>query len=112
MGIAITSGVLASLESRNPLHGGIHAKWESHTSGTSTPVVGPDVDYSLPSRFIACVKREETARKLQKTFSELPGLSGRTVEVVADQNVSSVQQSDVILLWCVPFDFPSRSRKT
>lgn len=102
MGIAITSGVLASLESRNPLHGNIHAKWESHTSGTSTPVVGPDLDHSLPSRFIACVKREETARKLQRTFAELPGLSGHTVEVVADQNASSVQQADVVLLCCKP----------
>lgn len=103
MGIAITSGVIASLESRNPLHSNIHAKWESHTSGTSTPVASADVDHSLPSRFIACVKREETARKLQKTFAELPGLAGPTVEVVADQNVSAVQQSDVVILWCVSF---------
>lgn len=105
MGIAITSGVLASLESRSPLHGNgnLHAKWESHTSGTSTPVNGPDIDPSLPSRFIACVKREETATKLQKTFAELPGLVHSPVEVVTDLNVKAVEQSDVVLLWCVSF---------
>ena len=95
MGIAMISGVIASLDSRNdrrPL-----AKWESHTPGTLTPIT-ESLDPSTPNRFIACVSRQESAKKLKQTFSTL----SRTVEVVASQNLEAVQQSDVILLWYGP----------
>ncbi|KAI0310896.1 pyrroline-5-carboxylate reductase [Amylostereum chailletii] len=101
MGIAITSGVLASLNSQSTLHGHIQAKWESHTPGTSTPVAGSDVDPSLPSHFIACVKREESAKRLEQTFAACES-AGRAVEILVDQNVHAVQQSTVVLLCCKP----------
>jgi hypothetical protein len=101
MGIAITSGVLASLHSQqSPLHGlnSGQPKWESHTPGTSTPTVD---DPTLPSRFIACVQREESARRLREIFRAVPG--GDAIEVTVGGNVSAVQQSDVVLLWYARF---------
>jgi pyrroline-5-carboxylate reductase len=104
MGIAITSGVLASLDSQGPLHRLIsgHPKWESHTPGTSTPTNVNESDPTLPSQFIACVKREESAKRLRETFKSLAG--GEAIRVTVDQNIAAVQQSDVVLLWCVRGD--------
>jgi pyrroline-5-carboxylate reductase len=94
MGIAVLSGVLASLDADNER---THSapKWESHTPGTLTPTGPPDA--SIPTRFLTCVSREESAAKLRATFSTFGG-SG-IVEVLAAQNVKAVRQSDVILLW-------------
>ena len=96
MGIAILSGVLASLESKSSFHGHAQPKWESHTPGTVTPQTLEDE--TLPSRFIACVSREETARKLATTFLQAGNL-GRSVEIVQARNVEAVRQSNVVLLW-------------
>ena len=96
MGVAIISGVIASLESRSVAPGfQLHTKWESHTPGTSTPINAPDE--SIPSRFIACVSREESAKQLKKTFYSSNSIY--PVDVVVAQNVAAVHQSDVILLW-------------
>ncbi|KDQ60752.1 hypothetical protein JAAARDRAFT_31723 [Jaapia argillacea MUCL 33604] len=103
MGIAILSGVVASLESQSsthPKHFFPNAKWESHTPGTSTPVESPD-DPSLPSRFLACVTREDSAKKLRVTFGALGGLGG-TVEVLTGRNLEAVKQADVVILCCKP----------
>src|SRR6266849_1707147 len=104
MGVAITSGVLASLHSQtqqSPLVHGLSSsrpKWESHTPGTSTPTVPADGDDdpTLPSRFIACVQRKESAIRLREKFRVVPG--GDAVQVTVGENVSAVQQSDVVLL--------------
>ncbi|TDL27399.1 pyrroline-5-carboxylate reductase [Rickenella mellea] len=98
MGVAILSGVVASLESRSPLSI-THPKWESHTPGTSTPV-GP-LDDTLPTRFIACVKREDSVKRLRAVFDAPGGLSS-TVQIVAGDNLNAVKQSDVVLLCCKP----------
>ncbi|KAH9997644.1 pyrroline-5-carboxylate reductase [Russula vinacea] len=101
MGIAITSGVLASLHPQSPLHGlnSGQPKWESHTPGTSTPTRADD-DPRLPSRFIACVQREESARRLREKFHTT--LGGDAVQVTVGENARAVQQSDVVLLCCKP----------
>ncbi|KAF7440386.1 delta 1-pyrroline-5-carboxylate reductase [Pleurotus ostreatus] len=94
MGIAILSGVVASLEPhRNKSD---FPKWESHTPGTLTPVNTPDV--TVPTRFIACVSKEQSGKKLTATFANL----GRQVEIVVSNNLWAVQQADVILLCCKP----------
>jgi len=99
MGVAVTAGVLASLDSRSPLHGlsSGQPKWESHTPGTSTPTNLVDDEPTLPSHFIACVKREESASRLREKFRAVVG--GEAVEVTVGENASAVQQSDVVLLW-------------
>ena len=67
MGIAILSGVIDSLDTLSKFRDDF-PKWESHTPGTLTPVQSLDdhSDNSIPSRFLACVSREDTARKLKK----------------------------------------------
>ena len=95
MGIAILSGVLSSLD---PDSSGSIPKWESHTSGTVTPVAFVEEDPALPSRFLACVSREVSARGLKSAFTEASRL-GAAVEICVANNVQAVKQSDVILLW-------------
>ncbi|KAF9566301.1 pyrroline-5-carboxylate reductase [Agrocybe pediades] len=99
MGIAVLSGVIDSLDPVSTLSKSSNQplKWESHTPGTLTPVV----DASVPSRFIACVSREESAKKLRKVFSDL-GPLGSTVEVLASKNLEAVQSADVVILCCKP----------
>ena len=93
MGVAILSGVIESL------------KKPKNTQGTSslppTPSAEcyPDVDApegdSIPKRFITCVSRPESARKLKKRWVEL----GREdIEVRVADNVGGVAECDVILL--------------
>ena len=99
MGVAILSGVIASLDSSRDTLYFKPPKWESHTPGTVTPAV-PQEDDSQPSKFLACVTREEGEVRLKGIFSQLGGL-GRSVQVFAGENVKAAQQADVVLLWCV-----------
>jgi pyrroline-5-carboxylate reductase len=92
MGVAVLSGVVASLEPTTVSHS--FPKWETHTPGTSTPTDSQDA--TVPSRFIACVRREGSANKLKERLGGL----GRPVEVAASKNLEAIQQSDVVLLWC------------
>lgn len=95
MGVAIISGVVASLQSRDNTR--VIPKWESHTPGTSTPTADSP-DPSLPSFFIATVTAQESAQKLQHAFSPLGGV-GSSVQVVVGENLAAVQKSDVVILW-------------
>ncbi|CDO69540.1 hypothetical protein BN946_scf184785.g45 [Trametes cinnabarina] len=96
MGVAILSGVLASLESKHSINSHPQPKWESHTPGTVTPQTLDDD--SLPSRFIACVSREESAKKLGAVFFNAGSL-GRSVEIVCANNVQAARESNVVILW-------------
>lgn len=100
MGVAVFSGVIASLDSSDSKLDQQFppAKWESHTPGTVTPAVGHEEDDSHPSRFIACVSREESARRLKGVFLHLGG-RGPSIEIRVSENVQAAQQADVVLLW-------------
>jgi pyrroline-5-carboxylate reductase len=106
MGIAILSGVLGSLESRLATYpDGRHTPREP-ASGISTPTASLFLDApeeTLPSRFIATVGREETARKLRKTFASI-GQLGQNVVVRASTgvNVATAKESDVIVICSKP----------
>ena len=108
MGVAILSGVLSSLD---PSSSDSIPKWEAHTSGTVTPVAFVDEDPALPSRFLACVSREISARQLKPTFTEISRL-GAAIEICVANNVQAVKQSDVILLWLTPFELSSNYMQT
>jgi len=94
MGIAITSGMIESLDTAKRSLSNGAPKWEVHTPGTLTPSGTPDP--SMPSRFLACVKRESTAQRLVNVFATN---GSDKVEVYASKNVQAVTQSDVVLLW-------------
>ncbi|OIW33503.1 pyrroline-5-carboxylate reductase [Coniochaeta ligniaria NRRL 30616] len=84
MGISILSGILTSLQ-------------ELSESGTSTPFSNEETPSRLPSRFIACVRRPESAEKVASALGHFPAL-----KIVQNENVPSAQQSEVVLLACKP----------
>lgn len=92
MGIAILSGILASLQEMNSND----SHPASQSSGSSTPM---EVPSSLPSKFIACVGRSEGAKRVKEAL----GQYSSQVEVRQKQNVLSVQQSEVVILACKPY---------
>ncbi|KAK3374937.1 pyrroline-5-carboxylate reductase dimerization-domain-containing protein [Podospora didyma] len=95
MGIAILSGILASLQD---MQGG-PSRLAPPSSGTSTPAAPEDVPSRLPTRFIACVRRPESAKKVKSALRE--HLSA--VSVVQNDNLASVKQADIVLLACKPY---------
>ncbi|KIJ44086.1 hypothetical protein M422DRAFT_208332 [Sphaerobolus stellatus SS14] len=100
MGVAILSGVIASMESQTA--GPFFSRgpnWETHTPGTVTPAL--NADPTLPRRFIAAVNRDPSVKKLQKYFGSLSSLAA-TVEVSSGKNVEAARQADVVLLGCKP----------
>lgn len=89
MGIAILNGILTSLvEMQGP---------KPLQSGSSTPA--EDVPRSLPSRFIACVRTPETAKKVKSALWE----HSSVLKVVRNENLAAVQQAQVIVLTCKPY---------
>jgi pyrroline-5-carboxylate reductase len=65
MGIAILSGILTDLKKPKifPL--------STSNSGTSTPVERAPIPNRLPSRFIACVRRPESAKKIKDALKKV-----------------------------------------
>lgn len=89
MGIAVLSGILASLnEIQAP-------RSQFPTSGTSTPAELPS---QLPSRFIACVRRPVSAKRVHRALAEY----AQDVTVVQNDNVSACEKADIVLLGCKP----------
>ncbi|KAE9400730.1 hypothetical protein BT96DRAFT_992646 [Gymnopus androsaceus JB14] len=68
--VVALSDIVDSLDIPSRLSNGNREKWESHTPGTLTPTGSPD-DKTVPSRFIACVKREESTVKLKGIFASM-----------------------------------------
>jgi pyrroline-5-carboxylate reductase len=92
MGIAILNGILTSLlEMQGP------RPLQTPSSGTSTPM--EELPMRLPSRFIACVRRPESAKKVKSALWEHSSI----LKVVQNENVASVQKAEVILLACKPY---------
>ncbi|KAJ1335196.1 pyrroline-5-carboxylate reductase [Microdochium nivale] len=92
MGIAILSGILSSLlemSAPKPLQ-----TLSGHGETDETPA-------RLPSRFIACVRKPTSAKRVKK---ELWEHSSVLKVVMSTENVTSVMQSDVVLLACQPAD--------
>ena len=86
MGIAITSGVIASLSSaQTPDDEAVYAR-----SGLPSNLYS-----SIPSRFLVTCTRDSTARKLSQDFGSLD----HSVGIIQNGNVEAVKSADVILLW-------------
>lgn len=106
MGIAIMSGVLTNLEQRQAAYPNGRSTPREPVSGISTPTKAMALeasDDSLPDAFIATVGREETARKLRKTFQTSTSLNDMIdIRSGAGANVSAAQESDIILICSKP----------
>ena len=95
MGISIVEGVIDSLAHPAAANG------EASASGSSTPLgdsmtIDPALD-ALPDKFIACVSRDESVRKLRKLWKDHLG----RIEVTNESNAEAVAKADVVLLWSV-----------
>lgn len=92
LGTCILSGIFSSL-----------SEAKSHSahppeSGTATPSeeVPP---HQIPSRFIACVRRPESAKRIHGTLDEhnLP------LTVLQNENVKGVQEAAIVIMGCKPY---------
>lgn len=112
MGVAVTSGVLSTVaDLRASINGnGIGptsvaaASSAAQSANQGGAIPSPDSSQlfdndleTLPDAYVATVHREESARRLAKTFKAIPG--GAAVKVQAGGNVAAVDGSDVVLLW-------------
>ncbi|KAK4443940.1 pyrroline-5-carboxylate reductase dimerization-domain-containing protein [Podospora aff. communis PSN243] len=93
MGIAILSGILTSLQDMRS-----SSSLTPSPSGTSTPA--EELPTRLPSRFIACVRRPESAKKVKAALAPYPSSS---ITIVQNDNVAATAKADVILLACKPY---------
>jgi pyrroline-5-carboxylate reductase len=85
MGIAILSGILASLdEIQTP---------KSQSSGSD------DTPSKLPTKFIACVRQPKSAEKIKKALSPY----NTPINIIQGDNVAACKEADVILLGCKPY---------
>ncbi|EOR03647.1 hypothetical protein E3P92_02225 [Wallemia ichthyophaga] len=108
MGVAVLSGVIDGLNTRNSMS--TSQLNTDDASGTSTPI---DISSSqaimeakescLPSKFLCTVNRSESAKSLRKTF-DLLGDAGKQVNILqgGGVNVDAVRDSDVVLLCAKP----------
>ncbi|KAI9714104.1 MAG: delta 1-pyrroline-5-carboxylate reductase [Chrysothrix sp. TS-e1954] len=91
MGIAILSGILASVATNSKEDTAV-----SHQNGD--PDCSKEIPSQLPTRFIACVRRPESAKRVK---TALAGYEA-DVEVVQNDNLRAIQQASVVLLCCKP----------
>ncbi|KAI9712032.1 MAG: delta 1-pyrroline-5-carboxylate reductase [Bogoriella megaspora] len=86
MGIAILSGIIASLDALKSQH------TDSQVASPS-----PELPERLPTRFIACVR---SAKSVNRIRSSLPPDAPLTI--LENDNLQGVKQADVVLLGCKP----------
>ncbi|KAI9893459.1 MAG: delta 1-pyrroline-5-carboxylate reductase [Vezdaea aestivalis] len=100
MGIAILSGILSSLASTDPQPStkkATHPSISLPPSGTNTP--SEELPPRLPSQFLACVRRPESAKRIKNA---LPPSSYPNLTVLQNENVKAVKDADIIILGCKP----------
>lgn len=97
MGIAILSGILSSLQDlKLSSSSGGDGGFSASASGTTTPA--EELPSRLPSRFIACVRRSESAKRIRTSLAAY----GSAVTVLQNENLRAVKEADIILLGCKP----------
>ncbi|KAK1756143.1 pyrroline-5-carboxylate reductase dimerization-domain-containing protein [Echria macrotheca] len=100
MGIAILSGILSSLQE---LQSSAPSTTTAQSiSGTSTPQ--EELPTRLPTRFLACVRRPESAKKLKAAFAPYTS-PNHPVTILQNDNVTAARQADIVLLACKPYMF-------
>jgi len=88
------SGIMSTLEE---LSAGISRR--HFVSGQSEPPTpSGDFPLRLPSRFIACVRRKESEKRIHQALKRY----STPFKVCVNDNVSAVQDADVVLLGCKP----------
>ncbi|KAF2726001.1 pyrroline-5-carboxylate reductase [Polychaeton citri CBS 116435] len=96
MGIAILGGIMDSLSNRH-VQDHISLQKASAKSGTSTPAEAEEPP-KLPTKFNACVRRHESARRIKKELAKY----NANLTIYENENLKPVQEADLILLSCKP----------
>jgi pyrroline-5-carboxylate reductase len=99
MGIAILSGILADLKAPR-----INSPSTS-VSGASTPREKITLS-RLPSRFIACVQRPESAKRIIDALKKIDPTLFQVrdyMRIFQNGNLQACREADVILLCCKPY---------
>lgn len=79
LGLAILSGILSSLSnSQNE----------------------DEVSFQTPTKFIACVRREQSAKRIRSTVEPHHNFP---VMILQNENIKGVEQGDIIILGCKPY---------
>lgn len=98
LGIAILSGILSSI-SHHPSTAPSPAYPDS---GTATPTTeSSPTPPRTPSRFIGCVRRPESAKRIRNAVSAFS--ASEHVTILQNDNVKGVEQADVVILGCKPY---------
>ena len=90
LGTAILSGILSSLKTYRTTK-------SSSSSGTATP--SEDLPPRIPTRFIACVTQESSAKRIKDALSGLTN----DLTILVGRNLDGVEKADVVLLGCKPY---------
>ena len=97
LGIAILSGILSSLSESSLSHAPSPVYPDS---GTATPTTdGPLSPQRIPSDFIACVRRPESAKRIKRAVEAYRP----NVTVLQNENLKGTQSADVVILGCKPY---------
>src|SRR5579871_4430121 len=94
MGIAITAGIMSTLEE---LAAGVTHEYFTH-GPSAPPTPSEDIPTRLPSRFIACVRRQCSVKRVKQELANF----NTPLEISINDNVNAVKRGDVILLGCKP----------
>lgn len=100
MGISILSGIFSSLSQMKARDNGDGSAGDS-VSGPQTPAE-EEIPERLPSRFIACVRREQSAKRIRNALSNYEHDNEGSLTVFENDNLRGVRQADVVLLSCKP----------
>lgn len=99
MGVAILSGILDSQRAQATgalaEDKGLSASQVLAGAGGSTD---PDLT-QLPSRYYACVSRQESGRRLEQTF---PPSEHGNLTILVQNNLEAFKRGDVVVLGCKP----------
>ncbi|KAH8705748.1 pyrroline-5-carboxylate reductase [Talaromyces proteolyticus] len=79
LGLAILTGILSSL---------------------SEPSQTEETSFKPPTKFIACVRSDRSAKRIQTAVKPYPGGS---VTILQNENIKAVEQANVIILGCKPY---------
>lgn len=91
MGLAILTGIIASLTESRP----------DALSSSDAVYSSGDPQFRLPTRFITCVRRSESAKRIAAAVSGY----GANVETMLNNNLEGAKKADVVILACKPYMF-------
>ncbi|MBA7490667.1 Pyrroline-5-carboxylate reductase [subsurface metagenome] len=108
LGIAILSGILDSISHHPNQSAAPSPAYPDSGTATPTSTTSPSSAssklplFETPSKFIACVRRPESAKRIKVAVSAYPVVSSN-VTILQNENVRGVAAADIVILGCKPY---------